>query len=674
MSPNAYFRNSKIILLILYGLSEIIYILINYEYSTAIIKTAYLNFWYLFFWTTSLLLLHINILKSISTIRPSLIAKIKCYAPPFYFLIAAFITYFGIKSGIHGYQAATQLLLEIPGILFTIHILYTYSASKNLFQRKLINLTFIMGVLLLVNTIIKFNFLPHLDNIPLPSSTQLISSIYTSASSKLNLSWRYLTLFIWGLKAIFLLMACLKLHSHYYHQTYSYNNYHYRYLLKTKLTCFSKRFFSQRRYFYVCILVLALVGTITQNILEYSHLSCLLAHHKYHLNLWRSSIDNKIQTVRGISNALSHSLAFSEITSKESLQGLTTGSQAKIASAFKRFSLILPSNTNITCKFISLKEQNIATTSNYQPKELVEYFFNPYPAHKYTFHNFIFNTKKQLIGQIAIKLDLLSSFSIDKGKDSIIQGSHFFLIDSNNFILATSNEMPLDLTSLSRWTSSNLSEITSIEIPIYLKTKDREAPFFLFTQFLPKNVAKVNLFIIVTLLSTNLALLTILFYWQRYSFTKNELENRERQYRLIAENSIEFIYQIAPDGTLTYCSPAIMKVLGYSPKEVVGTKFVHYMTKDYIAKSIINFNRAMKGQAYHFHYKLMRKDGEVIDVHSSSGPLRDEEGKIIGTQGIMREANSIHYLSLEESEELDKKNNILYLSDRSNKTRPDVTF
>src|ERR1700704_644259 len=51
------------------------------------------------------------------------------------------------------------------------------------------------------------------------------------------------------------------------------------------------------------------------------------------------------------------------------------------------------------------------------------------------------------------------------------------------------------------------------------------------------------------------------------------LRRSEEIYRLVAEASRDLIAVVATDGTTTYLSPAVEKLLGYRPDELVGLPF-----------------------------------------------------------------------------------------------------
>ncbi len=61
------------------------------------------------------------------------------------------------------------------------------------------------------------------------------------------------------------------------------------------------------------------------------------------------------------------------------------------------------------------------------------------------------------------------------------------------------------------------------------------------------------------------------------------LENSERRYRLLAENSTDMVSLINPDGVFLWVSPSVRLVLGYEPDDLVGTKGTDLVHPDDLA-------------------------------------------------------------------------------------------
>jgi PAS domain S-box-containing protein len=58
---------------------------------------------------------------------------------------------------------------------------------------------------------------------------------------------------------------------------------------------------------------------------------------------------------------------------------------------------------------------------------------------------------------------------------------------------------------------------------------------------------------------------------------ERELAERERSYRLLAENSTDLVARFAPDGEMLYLSPACDALLGYRPEELLGRSITELM-------------------------------------------------------------------------------------------------
>src|SRR5206468_4124993 len=72
-----------------------------------------------------------------------------------------------------------------------------------------------------------------------------------------------------------------------------------------------------------------------------------------------------------------------------------------------------------------------------------------------------------------------------------------------------------------------------------------------------------------------------------------ELAAREAEYRMLAENSSDFLARHAPDGTYRYASPASLTITGYAPDELIGTSpFDHIAADD--RDRAIEAHRAMR--------------------------------------------------------------------------------
>ncbi len=133
---------------------------------------------------------------------------------------------------------------------------------------------------------------------------------------------------------------------------------------------------------------------------------------------------------------------------------------------------------------------------------------------------------------------------------------------------------------------------------------------------------------------------------------EKQLQEKEDQFRIIAETSIDTIFQINSEGNITYCSPSISHVLGYTPAEVVGTPFTKYVLPSNLNQSMKLFKQGISGKTVNLaERQVLHKNGEIKQVEISGAPII-KDGEVIGTQGILRDISERKIIqdSIQESE------------------------
>ncbi len=65
-----------------------------------------------------------------------------------------------------------------------------------------------------------------------------------------------------------------------------------------------------------------------------------------------------------------------------------------------------------------------------------------------------------------------------------------------------------------------------------------------------------------------------------YKETERALEASEARFRVLAENGLDLVSVVAPDGTIRYCSPAIRTLLGWEPEETLGRNVHELVHRD----------------------------------------------------------------------------------------------
>lgn len=105
------------------------------------------------------------------------------------------------------------------------------------------------------------------------------------------------------------------------------------------------------------------------------------------------------------------------------------------------------------------------------------------------------------------------------------------------------------------------------------------------------------------------------------------IRESERQFRLISENSLDFISRHTADGKATYlyASPSAWSLLGYLPDEMVGTSAYDYFHPDDMHPVTESMEEQLEKEgAYTVTYRIRHKEGWYIWFESTGRYTYDE--------------------------------------------------
>jgi PAS domain S-box-containing protein len=120
---------------------------------------------------------------------------------------------------------------------------------------------------------------------------------------------------------------------------------------------------------------------------------------------------------------------------------------------------------------------------------------------------------------------------------------------------------------------------------------------------------------------------------------EDALRSSEEKYRQLVENIHEVIYSVDKAGIVTYISPAIQSMTGYSPSEIVGVHFSNFIHNDDFERIVDRYGEALAGQERPSEYRILTKSREARWVRTFSRPIR-EEGKTVGLQGVLSDVTA----------------------------------
>ena len=114
------------------------------------------------------------------------------------------------------------------------------------------------------------------------------------------------------------------------------------------------------------------------------------------------------------------------------------------------------------------------------------------------------------------------------------------------------------------------------------------------------------------------------------------LRKSEGKYRRLFESLVDVFYQTDNAGRLTMVSPSIKKAAGYKPEEVIGSYLRDYYVNPDERKKFLELI-STNGFVENFEVQMKKKDGSVLWASVNAGLSRDQEGNIVGVEGIARD-------------------------------------
>ncbi|TVR28505.1 MAG: PAS domain-containing sensor histidine kinase [Balneolaceae bacterium] len=130
----------------------------------------------------------------------------------------------------------------------------------------------------------------------------------------------------------------------------------------------------------------------------------------------------------------------------------------------------------------------------------------------------------------------------------------------------------------------------------------------------------------------------------------------EKKYRNIFENIQDVIYRTDKNGIVTEISPSIEKYSGYKRADIIGSNALdfYYHSKD--GEKLVAILRE-KSEVTDFEIRLKTADHRLVYTSVNAYILKDDNGKPVGVEGIMRDvtARKLAEDKLRESDETLKK-------------------
>ncbi len=116
-----------------------------------------------------------------------------------------------------------------------------------------------------------------------------------------------------------------------------------------------------------------------------------------------------------------------------------------------------------------------------------------------------------------------------------------------------------------------------------------------------------------------------------------ELRKSESRFNELAKQGMIIFWEVDHEGVYTYMSDAAEEITGYKPGELVGKKHFYDLSPEEDTAGAKESGLAVmrkKETLYNSESRMVRKDGRVIRVISSGGPVLNPDGSLKGYRGL----------------------------------------
>ncbi|MEE9183826.1 MAG: response regulator [Acidimicrobiia bacterium] len=128
----------------------------------------------------------------------------------------------------------------------------------------------------------------------------------------------------------------------------------------------------------------------------------------------------------------------------------------------------------------------------------------------------------------------------------------------------------------------------------------------------------------------------------------NRLEDSEREFRLLAENSTDLITRHTLDGEFLYVSPASLSILGYEPDELLGRSLFDFLHEDDRSTVRRLYISASASEAQTITYRARHKSGSYVWLETTGhANLDPESGEVVEIQANSRDVTERKQAAIE---------------------------
>jgi diguanylate cyclase (GGDEF)-like protein/PAS domain S-box-containing protein len=125
---------------------------------------------------------------------------------------------------------------------------------------------------------------------------------------------------------------------------------------------------------------------------------------------------------------------------------------------------------------------------------------------------------------------------------------------------------------------------------------------------------------------------------------QTSLRNSEKRHRLLAQNAWDVVWTMGLDGTITYVSPAVERVRGFTPEEAMRQSLEETNPPEsaasvgnYFAELFAAIEQGTEPPTFRGELEYYRKDGSIMTGELQVIPHVDADGSVVEILGVTRD-------------------------------------
>lgn len=125
---------------------------------------------------------------------------------------------------------------------------------------------------------------------------------------------------------------------------------------------------------------------------------------------------------------------------------------------------------------------------------------------------------------------------------------------------------------------------------------------------------------------------------------QEDLRLNEERYRVLAESARDVVWTMSPEGAITYVSPAVEMVRGFTPEEAIRQQLDEILTPssqvlciDYFVGLQADIVSGQKPREFRGQMEYLRKDGTIHWADVIASPVLASDGRVVEILGISRD-------------------------------------